>query len=145
MTVDQLKILASVCEEEIFAADAQIFNEGDSGGILYVIVRGRVALEREGARKGSTARIGTVEALSYFGEMTLFDQSPRTERAIALIDTLTLRLRREPLLALIRQYPDLSLKLINVLSRRLRESTDKIASLTTVRPRELHKVFDKLE
>lgn len=145
MTVDQLKVLASVCEEELFANDAVIFNEGDPGGVMYVVVRGRVALERAGQRKGSTARIGTVEALSYFGEMTMFDDSPRTEKAIAIQDTLTLQLRREPLLALIRQYPDLSLKLINVLSRRLRESSDRIAQLSQVRPRELHKVFDKLE
>jgi CRP/FNR family transcriptional regulator, cyclic AMP receptor protein len=143
MTVDQLKILASVSEEEVFQADAKVFQEGEAGGILYVVVNGKVALEREGPRKGSTVRIGLVESLSYFGEMTLFDNSPRTERAIS--DTLLLRLRREPLLMLMRQYPDLSLKLINVLSRRLREVNDKIASLSTARPRELHKVFDKLE
>ena len=145
MTVDQLKILAGVCEEELFNEDAPIFNEGEPGGALYVVVRGRVALEREGQRKGSSLRIATIDAYSYFGEMTLFDNSPRTEKAIAIKDTLTLRLRREPLIALTRQYPDLSLKLINVLSQRLREANDRIAQLTTVKPRELHKLYDKLE
>lgn len=145
MTVDQLKILASVCEEEVFNEDTVIFNEGDLGGALYVVVRGRVGIEREaGARKGSTLRIGTIQAYSYFGEMTLFDNSPRTEKAVAIQDTLTLRLRREPLIALTRQYPDLSLKLINVLSQRLREANDRIAQLSTAKPRELQKVFDKL-
>jgi CRP-like cAMP-binding protein len=146
MTIDQLKILASVAEEEVFNEDQVIFNEGELGGALYVVVRGRVALERDsgGARKGSMLRIGTVQAYSYFGEMTLFDNSPRSERAIATQDTLVLRLRREPLIALTRQYPELSLKLINVLSARLREANDRIAQLTTAKPRELHKVFDKL-
>jgi CRP-like cAMP-binding protein len=77
--------------------------------------------------------------------MGLFDESPTTERAFAVQDTLCLALRREPLIALTRRYPDLSLRLINVLSRRLREATDRIAQLTTTRPRELHKVFDRLE
>ena len=40
---------------------------------------------------------------------------------------MTLRLRREPLVALIRQYPDLGIELINVLSQRLRDVSDKIA------------------
>jgi len=145
MTIDQLKIVASVAEEEVFNEDAVIFNMSDPGGAVYVVVRGRVALEREGGlRKGSMLRIGTMQAYQYFGEMTLFDGGPRTERALATQDTLVLRLRREPLIALTRQYPDLSLKLINVLSQRLREANDRIAQLTTAKARELHKVFDKL-
>ncbi|MEP7289977.1 MAG: sister chromatid cohesion protein PDS5 [Chloroflexota bacterium] len=145
MTIDQLKVLANVCEEELFHEDGLIFQEGEPGGALYVVVRGRVAIEREGARKGSTARLATFEAYSYFGEMTLFDNSPRSGNAIAVQDTLVLKLRREPLLALTRQYPDLSLKLINVLSQRLRDANDRIAQLTTTKPRELHKLYDKLE
>jgi CRP-like cAMP-binding protein len=145
MTVDQLKVLAQVCEEEFFAEDTRIYSQGDQGGILYVVVSGRVGIEREGMRKGSFARVGTIEAHSYFGEMNLFDNSPRESSALAIQDTLTLRLRREPLIALARQYPELSLELINVLSQRLRETTGRIADLTRSRPSELHKLFDQFD
>ena len=145
MTVNQLEVLATVCEEEFFAEDTVIFNEGDDGGSMYVIVSGKVAIEREGSRKGSTVRLATLESHQYFGEMTLFDNSPRSALALAGQDTLTLRLRREPLIALARQYPDLSLELINVLSQRLRESNVRIAELTRARPREIQKLFDKLD
>jgi CRP/FNR family cyclic AMP-dependent transcriptional regulator len=144
MTIEQLKILANVCEEEVFERETRIFNTGDPGGILYVVVNGRVGIEQE-KRKGSFARLGNIEAHSYFGEMNLFDNSPRSTSALALQDTLTLRLRREPLIALARQHPDLSLELINVLSQRLRETNDRIAELTKTRPRELHKLFDQFE
>lgn len=144
MTVDQLKVLANVCEEQLFEEDTRIFNQGDPGGALYVVVSGRVGIEQE-KRKGSFARLATIEAHSYFGEMNLFDNSPRSDTAVALQDTLTLRLRREPLIALARQYPDLSLELINVLSHRLREANDRVAELTRTRPRELHKLFDKFD
>jgi CRP-like cAMP-binding protein len=145
MTVDQLKVLAQVCEEAFFAEDTRIYNQDDPGGVLYVVVSGRVGIEREGRRKGSYARVGTVEAHSYFGEMNLFDNSPRESSALAIQDTLTLRLRREPLIALARQYPELSLELINVLSQRLRETTGQIANLTRSRPSELHKLFDQFD
>jgi CRP-like cAMP-binding protein len=145
MTVDQLKVLAQVCEEEFFAEDTRIYKQDDAGGVLYVVVSGRVGIEREGMRKGSFARVGTVEAHSYFGEMNLFDNSPRDSSALAIQDTLTLRLRREPLIALARQYPELSLELINVLSQRLRETTGRIANLTRSRPSELHKLFDQFD
>jgi HEAT repeat protein len=144
MTIDQLKVLANVCEEEFFKEDVRIFHQGDPGGVLYVVVSGRVGIEQE-KRKGSFARLATMGPHTYFGEMNLFDNSPRSASAITLQDTLTLRLRREPLIALARQYPSLSLELINVLSARLRETSDRVADLTRTRPRELHKFYDKFE
>ena len=144
MTVEQLQVLASVCDEIQAPADARIFNMGDLGGALYVIVDGKVAIEREAARKGSSVRLSTLGPRAYFGEMNLFNDSARTETAISLQDTHILRVRREPIIALCRQQPDLALELINVLSERLAETTDQIAGLTRTRPRELHQFFDKL-
>ncbi len=144
MTVDQLKALANVCEEAFFSEDTRIYQPGDAGGVLYVVVDGRVGIEQE-KRTGSSARLATIDAHSYFGEMNLFDNSPRSTVAVALKDTQTLRLRREPLVALARQNPDLSLALINVLSQRLRETSDRVAELTRTRPRELHKLYDQFE
>ncbi len=143
MTVEQLKILAEACEEEFFPADACIFREGDPGGILYVIVSGRVGLEQE-KRKGSSVRLATVMAGSFFGEMNLFDNSARTISALAVQDTVLLRLDRDPLIALARRYPDLSLALVNTLSLRLREAQDRIAELTRARPQVLNRLFDEL-
>jgi len=146
MTIEQLKVLANACEETFFAEDTPIFTSGTAGGVLYVVVHGRVAIEQEsGSRKGSTVRLSTLDSHGSFGEMNLFDNSPHNTTALAIQDTLTLRLRREPLLALARQYPNLSLELINVLSQRLRESNEQIARLTRSKPRELHKVFDRLQ
>jgi CRP-like cAMP-binding protein len=49
------------------------------------------------------------------------------------------------LIALARQYPELSLELIQVLSQRLSESNNRIAELTRARPRELHRLFDQFD
>lgn len=144
MTVEQLKILANVCEEKLFEEDTRIFNAGDPGGILYVVVNGRVGIEQE-KRAGSFVRVNTIEPRSSFGEITLFDGSPRTASAIAIRDTLILQLRREPLIALARQYPELSLELIKVLSNQLREAYDRTAALTRSRPRQLQKLFDQFD
>jgi len=141
MTVEQLGALASVCEEEFFQAESRLFNEGDPGGTLYVVVSGCVGIEQE-KRKGSFARLATLEAHSYLGETDFFDNNCRINSAIAIKDTLTLRLRREPLIALARQHPDLSLELINVLSVRLQEANERIAELTQVLPQPLQELYD---
>ena len=60
--------------------------------MFYIIISGRIGIEQE-KRKGSFARVATVEAHSYFGESDLLDNSPRSASAIALQDTLALRRR----------------------------------------------------
>ncbi len=127
MTVDRLKVLATICEEELFPQDAVISNQGDPGGAMYVVVSGSVSIEQEGQDKDSVVHLATISPHACFGEMSLFDNSPRSVAARAIQDTMILRLRREPLVALVRQYPDLGIELINVLGQRLRDVSDKIA------------------
>jgi len=145
MTVEQLKVLADICEEEVIAEDTRIFEEGDPGGVLYVIVSGQVAIERGGQRKGSIVRLATIGPRAYFGEMAFFDDSPRSAAAVAIQDTLMLKVSQEPLVILAQQNPDLSLALIRVLSQRLREANDRIAGMTRARPSELERLYDKLD
>jgi CRP-like cAMP-binding protein/HEAT repeat protein len=149
MRIEQLRALAAVCDEQFFPADTRLFNEGDLGGVLYAVVSGRVGVEQEKRRgpsaQRSFARLATVEARSYLGESEFFDGDCRTHSAHAIEDTLTLKLRREPLIALARQNPDLSLELINVLSDRLREANERIAELTRTEPERLLKLYDELE
>ncbi len=142
MTINQLKVLAPACEEQRYRKDDIIFHQGEPGGVLVVIVNGQVGIE-QARRRGSSVRLATLSAHAYFGEITLFDNSPHTASAIALQDTLVLRLRREPLIALMRRHPDLALVVINVLSSRLRETNDRVGDLTRSRPRELHKLYDQ--
>lgn len=144
MTVNQLKVLANVCDEELFTENTVIYDEGSPGGKLYVIVSGKVGIERLNKATKKSARISTLETRSYFGEATLFDNSPATTTALALTETLTLRLRYEPLVALMQEYPELSLELIKVLSQRLRETGEQIATLSRTMSRDLHQVYDKL-
>jgi CRP/FNR family transcriptional regulator, cyclic AMP receptor protein len=143
MTLEQLRVLASVCEEEFFPAETHIYKEGDPGGILYIVVSGRVGIEQQ-KRKGFVARLVTLEPHTYFGEIDLFNDHCRTNSAIAIRDTLVLRQRREPLIALARKYPELSLELINALSARLREANQQIAELTRTLPSTLQDLYDQL-
>lgn len=144
MKIDQLQALAAVCEEQHFPADTAIFEPGDAGLTLYVVVSGQVVLEQE-KRGRKFAHLATIEARSPFGEASMFDGTPHTTRATARRDTLTLALAREPLLALARQNPDVSFEIINVLSQRLREANERIAELTRSQPRELHKLYDQFD
>ena len=145
MTIEQLKVMASICEDETISQGTVIFKEGDPGGAVYVVVHGRIGIQREGDRKGSVVRLATLEARGSFGEMNMFDNSPRSANAVAIEDALLLKLRSEPFMAIIHQHPDMSLELIKVLSIRIREANDQIAHLTRSTPHQLQKLYDRLE
>ena len=145
MNIEQLKVLASICEDEYVEKNSIIFNEGDPGGVVYIIVNGRVGMERTGDRKSSIVRLATLEARSSFGEANLFEDNLRNSNAVAIENCLLLKLRAEPFLALIRQHPDMSIELIKVLNLRLNEANDQIAHLTRSTPRQLQSLYDKLE
>ena len=143
MSVDQLRTLASIAEEHHYQEGDVILAEGDPGEALYVIVSGRVGIERE-PKEGRVQRLETLSARQYFGEQTIFDGAPHENRAVAVGRCHVLAIRREPLMNLIRRSPDLSLTLVTVLSQRLREADSKLAARTRTRPDQVMRLYDRL-
>jgi HEAT repeat protein len=130
LNVERLKALAQICDEELVKQDETLFKQGDDGGALYIIVRGAIDIGLSD-NDGNRVTLATYESGRAFGDMSLFDNSPRSADAIAREDTLMLRLRRDPFLTLMRQYPDLSVHLITELSERLRHANHQIAELNS--------------
>ena len=145
MTINRLKALASICDEEFIPKGKTIFEEGDPGGVLYIVVNGRVAIERRGDHKGAVVRLATMEAYSSFGEMSLFNNYPRSASVLALEDTLVLKLNDKQLGTLMRQYPDMALELIKVLSMRMRETNEQFARATRAISPQMRQLYEKLQ
>src|SRR5262245_18828290 len=80
-----LASLADYCIERAVGAGSIIFNRGDPGSAMYVIVRGQVNihLPDEASRRVSLNDMADGE---YFGEVALFDEQPRTASASAITD-----------------------------------------------------------
>jgi HEAT repeat protein len=125
--VDKLRVLASVSEEATYNAGQRIFAEGERGDALYITVSGKVSIQRQtGEAVTHLAELGPHE---YFAEMSLFDNEPYSAGAVALEPSELLLVRREPLVALIKQHPELALGLFQVLGQRLRRANETIAQL----------------
>ena len=85
-TVEQLGRIAGLMEEINFDARETIYNEGDAGDALYVILSGRVALERN----GSTIR--ELKEKEAFGTLEVLDFHPRASNAKAIDPVRALKL-----------------------------------------------------
>jgi CRP/FNR family cyclic AMP-dependent transcriptional regulator len=128
---EELRELAAHVDEAAFAAGETIFRAGDPGGVMHVVLSGRVEvsiLDRDRKRVVLHA-LGPGEI---FGELSLFDGEPRSASVVALQPTRTFLIDRDDLGRLFARRPDAALDVLAVLGHRLR-TTDQLLSQRVAR------------
>jgi len=126
--------LAAIGKVEEYGLGHTLFAEGDVGDKFYVVLSGAVRISRMVPGMGEEA-LGIVKTGSYFGEMSLLEDAPRSAHALVHERCRLFvmnRLDLEELLFVDRELAyELLWKFVRTLSRRLRESNDKMTFLAT--------------
>lgn len=112
--------LASAMDELSFPSDHTIFEQGEEGRSLYIVVSGRVRVHL-GDRDLAKLEQGT-----FFGEMSLFDAEPRSASVTTLETCDCLTLNQLQLIDAIEETPEIAVNITRSLSRRIRELNGKI-------------------
>ena len=122
----RLRIVALTGEVLTFRPDEELFRRGEAGDAAYVIIHGgaRVTIPSPDGEK-TVARIGRGEL---FGEIAALCDRPRTASIIAEGALSCLRLDREELRSLLRDFPALALELIRILADRLERANVDLAA-----------------
>jgi len=107
-----------------------IFNEGDEGAHMYVIIDGEVEIVKRTSLETSKT-LTTLKKGDIFGEMALIDRMPRSATAIAKKQGKLLMMDESLFYSLARNNADFSFKMIKVLSERIRKSNDQIGRLAS--------------
>ena len=127
-----LRRIASLGLEEVHPANGLIFAEGTQGDKVYLILTGAVRISRNVPGMGEEA-LAVLRAGTYFGEMALIDEFPRSADARAHEDCRLFVIRKEDLVDLLFVDRDLAYDLlwsfVRTLSSRLRETNDKMTFL----------------
>jgi CRP-like cAMP-binding protein len=105
-----------------------LFNEGEPGDSLYIVLSGKIKIGRRAA-DGRQNLIALMAPSDMVGELALFDPGPRTATATAVIDTRLARLRKQALRPWLASRPEIAEQLLRVLARRLRRTNDNLADL----------------
>jgi len=127
-----LRRIASLGLEENHPANALIFAEGAQGDKVYLILTGAVRISRTVPGMGEEA-LAVLRAGTYFGEMALIDDFPRSADARAHEECRLFVIRKEDLADLLFVDRDLAYDLlwsfVRTLSGRLRQTNDKMTFL----------------
>jgi CRP-like cAMP-binding protein len=128
--------VADVTVPRTFGAGEVVFREGDAGDTCYLVRSGQVRAVREhtDGRSITLARFGPGEI---FGELAMFDEERRSATIEALQDTEVAAILGSDMRRLLRAHPDIAVKLLSALSRRLRETNERLSrqSFQTVQSR----------
>ncbi len=124
------KIVSRVADAAIvrqYAKDEAIVRQGEMGLGLYVIMRGRVQVEREQGDK--RVPIAELQAEQSFAEMAIIDNQPRSATVRAIEETETILLTRDSFVKLMQKYPEIAVRIAKLLAERLRTANDKLAAM----------------
>jgi uncharacterized membrane protein len=118
--------LAERFEERRLDAGVDVFVEGAAGDSLFVIVDGAVDIHKgEGKNKTTLASLFSGQL---FGEMSLFDGSPRSATATTTKASTLLVLDQDDFRAFVKSRPDAALSIMGELAQRIRATNDLFAS-----------------
>jgi CRP/FNR family transcriptional regulator, cyclic AMP receptor protein len=136
LIADDLSAVADVIVPRTFGAGEIVFREGDTGDTCYLVRAGHFRAVREHS-DGRSITLATFGPGDIFGELAMFDAERRSATVEALEDTDAAAILGGDMRRLLRAHPDIAVKLLGALSRRLRETNERLTrqSFQTVQSR----------
>ncbi len=124
-----LHLLHACCRKIRVNMGASIIRQGDDSRDLFVILSGTVAVSLPHA-DGREVVLDTLSQGDFFGELSLFDEKPRSATVTAKSDALLVALPRDAFIKTARENPDIMLNVLCVMARRQRNTLEKVETLT---------------
>jgi len=124
----ELRVVDALLHERRFVKGEIIFDEGEEGRALHVIISGRVLICRQG--EPDTGRIVEITSGVVFGELALLDDAPRAAQARAAEDCVLASLSRGDFESLFDTHAVIASKVTLQLARQLgRQLRDRSLTL----------------
>jgi CRP-like cAMP-binding protein len=124
---DVLAALATRLEERVLAEGEVLFQEGDVGDAIHVVVRGRIAIRKD------DRTLALLEPGQVLGEMSLLEAEPRSADAVAATQAVVHSIGHAELRTFLLDHPEggarFLLALGRELSRRLRRTSEFLATV----------------
>lgn len=121
----KLKLLAFNSDRVRFSPGQVLFHQGDIGDAAYVVLDGSADVSVDTAF--GQVNVAKIERNSLVGEISLLGDGARTATVTAATPVEALRISKENFLKLMAESPKFMLSVLEVLSRRLSNTTSELA------------------
>jgi CRP-like cAMP-binding protein len=127
LSLRELAIVDGLMHQRTYQADEVVFDEGEAGQAIYIVLEGSVLLCRSG--QGVEGHIADLGPGAFFGDMALLDNLPRAAQARATTPSVLAVYFREDFLALMETHAriasKIALQLALQMARRLRSQSEQ--------------------
>jgi CRP-like cAMP-binding protein len=121
----RLRVVAMMGETQAYRSQERLFEKGDEGDAAFIIIDGEVeVLVPVDGGEQSVAILGEGEI---FGELAVICDQARSTAIAARSELEVLRLDRNVVLNLMREFPDISLEMVRILAQRLERTTNELS------------------
>ncbi|MDT7760469.1 MAG: family transcriptional regulator, cyclic receptor protein [Mycobacterium sp.] len=111
-----------------FPRGHRVFAEGEPGDRLYIVITGKVKIGRC-SPDGHENLLTILGPSDMFGELSIFDPGPRTSSATTITKVRAVSMDRETVRAWIANRPETAERLLRVLARQVRRTTNDLSDL----------------
>jgi CRP/FNR family transcriptional regulator len=122
----ELDRIAQVAVLRHYPAGSVILREGDAGDTCYVMRSGRARILREHS-DGRAITLTNVGPGEIFGELAMFGGEVRSATVETLEYVEAVAILADDLKRLLSEHPDISVKLLEALAKKLRQANERIA------------------
>ena len=133
-SLDGLSDLAQLGRLRGFVPGAVIITQGDESHSMYIILRGRVRVEREHADLVNPIVLAELGPGETVGEMGVLEHARRSATVIAIEETEVVEIDQEGLRDVLISSPGVATALLRTLSRRLRAADEEMERRTPRSP-----------
>jgi len=133
---EELAVLAEQVELQNFRARQRIYRLNDPAGYAYVVVSGMVQVTTidDDHQDVVVAQPGIGE---FFGLASMLEQTPHQTNAVAVDDTLCLKVDRGDIFALLQQKPHAGMDMLTVLGRQIHNTQQLVRVRASRNPNEM--------
>ncbi|MHC1736382.1 MAG: Crp/Fnr family transcriptional regulator [Ignavibacteriaceae bacterium] len=129
LTDETLTQISGLVKRKTYIKDQMILMEHESGSAFFIIVKGKVKVYRE-SEEGKEVILTILSETDFFGEMAIIDGLNRSANVTATEDSELFIIERKDFLDLLYTHPEVSIALLQELTKRLRAADMKIKSLS---------------
>ncbi len=128
LTDQELRVLAETGSRRRYPEKTIVFQEGELGEVLLIILSGKVKVLLLG-KGGEEFILTMLGSGNFFGEMSILESAPRSATVMTTEPCEFFLLWQKDLEALIHKRPLILMKVLKHVSQRLRQTTELIRSL----------------
>ncbi len=129
LNAETLQKIEKVGTKKLFQKNDVVLMEDEVGTALFIIVSGKVKVSRT-STDGREVILTILSESDFFGEMAILDGQTRSATVIAIEDSELFIIQRSDFLELLKEFPEVSISLLQELTKRLRATDVKIKALS---------------